>query len=168
MDEKYPIQRSVEDLVREERMRLMERLQLPGDIPLCAGLIPLLEALKSEDIPCWIASSSSSDIIARVIRINGLESYFRGYVSGDDVSQSKPSPEIFLRTAELAKADPARCVVIEDSENGVRAAGTAGMPVIGLKHNEEAGPDPSSANRMVASLNEIAPDDFRKKPWFFR
>ena len=46
------------------------------------------------------------------------------------VSRSKPAPDIFLKAAERLSADPADCIVIEDSFNGVRAATKAGMPVI--------------------------------------
>ncbi len=147
MCEKYKVNQTVEELVHQERDLFMKRLDLPGDIPLMDGLIPLLELLKSEHIPCWIASSSSSDIIARVIEINGLGKYFEGYVSGDDVSQSKPSPEIFLKAAGLAKAHPSNCMVIEDSENGIKAARAAGIFVVGL--------DLSGADLRITSLNEI-------------
>ncbi len=155
MHEKYSLKRSVEDLVHEERDRLIDRLGEPGDIPLIEGLIPLVKEFKSEKIPCWIASSSSSDIIARVIQINSLEEYYRGFVSGDDVSQSKPSPEIFLKTARLAGVQPENCIVIEDSENGIKAAEAAGMVVIGLDCGIESGPDLSGARIVVSSLSEI-------------
>lgn len=155
MHEKYSLERTVNDLVQEEQERFMDRLRVPGDIPLIEGIIPLLKELQSEKIPCWIASSSSSEIIARVIKINSLEEFYRGYVGGDDVSQSKPSPEIFLKAANLEGTRPENCVVIEDSENGVKAALAAGMDVIGLKQEPGSSPDLSKASRVVSRLSEI-------------
>jgi len=155
MSRKYHLNSSIEELVLQERELFMKRLELPGDIPLIEGLIPLLELLNSEKIPCWIASSSSADIINRVIKINGLEKYYQGYVSGDDVSQSKPSPEIFLKSAGQAGTLPSRCIVIEDSENGIKAAKAAGMTVIGLDQRYANEPDLSGANLIIAGLSEI-------------
>ena len=152
---KYDINRSVEELVMEERARFIARLEERGSIPLMDGLIPLLDALKSKNIPCWIASSSSSDIISRVIEINELKDYYQGYVSGDDVQESKPSPEIFLRTASLANANPENCVVIEDSKNGVNAAKSSGMKIVGLRHPDAVHIDLSDANIIISSLQEL-------------
>ena len=115
MVNKYGIGRPVDELVREERSRFLSELDQPGRIPLMEGLIPLLEMLWEENIPCWIASSSSSGIIAKVLEVNNLDKYFRGYVSGDDVPRSKPAPDIFLKTAALSGSQPSNCVVIEDS-----------------------------------------------------
>jgi HAD superfamily hydrolase (TIGR01509 family) len=159
---KYDVKQPVEELVQEERRRFMLSLEEPGIIPLMAGLIPLLEDLKAERIPCWIASSSSADIIARVIQVNGLENYFRGFVSGDDVSQSKPSPEIFLKAAVLAETDPLRCAVIEDSINGVRAALNAGMAVVGLSPDNGNGEELEEANLLISDLSEITADRIRE------
>lgn len=153
--EKYEPTQTLEELVSMERSRFMERLERPGGIPLLDGLIPLLELLSSEQIPCWIASSSSSEIIARVIDINGLGKYYQGYVSGDDVSESKPSPEIFLKAAGKAGVLPSNCIVIEDSANGIKAARSAGMSVIGLDQQDGYSPDLSGADLAISSLCEI-------------
>lgn len=130
---KYDLDRPARDLVREERKRFIDRLENPPSIPLMDGLLPLLDSLRERRIPCWIASSSSREIILRVLQVKNLEKYFNGFVSGDEVSQSKPDPEIFLETARLAGADPGKCVVIEDSLNGIRAARAAGMSVLALR-----------------------------------
>jgi len=53
-------------------------------------------------------------------------------VSSEEVARGKPSPDVYLRAAELLGADPARCVAIEDSSNGIRAGHAAGMAVIAV------------------------------------
>jgi len=62
----------------------------------------------------------------------GLRPYFRAVVDGDQVVNPKPHPDIYLKAAKLLDADPARCVVFEDSHSGAAAAVAAGMRVIGL------------------------------------
>jgi beta-phosphoglucomutase-like phosphatase (HAD superfamily) len=61
-----------------------------------------------------------------------LSGYFGVVVTGDDVSQGKPHPEPYLKTAEKLGRAPSHCVVVEDSTNGVRSAKAAGCPTVGL------------------------------------
>jgi HAD superfamily hydrolase (TIGR01509 family) len=166
---KYSVVRPLDELVMEERMRFLSELKKPGGIPLMDGLIPLLRSLQSEQIPCWIASSSSSEIIGQVLQKYELDDLFRGYISGDEVPRSKPSPDIFLKAASRAETSPADCIVIEDSENGVRAALDAGMKVIGLVSGKDpdhffGGPEPdlSAAQMLVSGLTELNPGRIRK------
>ena len=156
--ETFRLNRFVEELVQEERDRFLGMLEIPGTIPLLDGLLPLLEGLEKQKVPCWIASSSSASIIKKILGINDLEKFFRGYVSGDDVSNSKPSPEIFLKAAKIAGTDPSRCLVIEDSENGIKAANTAGMAVVALHTSDSNGPDLSDARLVIDSLLDLNPD----------
>lgn len=162
MCDRYKLDHEVEDLIREERERFMKMLEIPGSIPLMKGLIPLLESLRKERISCWIASSSSAEIIAKVLKGNNLESFFQGYVSGDDVKRSKPSPEIFLKAARLSGTDPSKCLVIEDSENGIKAARAAGMAVIALDNPDSIHLDFTDAGLIIKSLQEISPGSMRQ------
>jgi HAD superfamily hydrolase (TIGR01509 family) len=157
MHEHYGIERTLEELILEERRRFRERLEVPGSIPLMEGILPLLQALRKEGVPCWIASSSSAEIIRMVLRIKDLERYFRGFVSGEDVKRSKPAPDIFLRAADLSGTDPAECLVIEDSENGIRASLAAGMKVIALRHSDGMPLNLNDASLIIESLSDIDP-----------
>jgi HAD superfamily hydrolase (TIGR01509 family) len=162
MKEKYRLKPSVDDLVREERERFLADLEKAGTIPLMDGLLPLLNSLYREQVPCWIASSSSTEIISQVLRINDLEHYFRGYVSGDDVNRPKPDPEIFTRTASLAGNPASACIVIEDSQNGIRAARAAGMAVIALNNELLQKEDLALASLVIGRLSEIDAEDLRR------
>lgn len=80
-----------------------------------------------------IASSSPRVELHGKVRGLGLWDVFNGHVySGDDVAHGKPAPDLFLLAAEKLSAKPARCVVIEDSVNGVKAGVAAGMTVWGF------------------------------------
>jgi beta-phosphoglucomutase len=162
LSDKYGIDRPVKDLVQEERERFITRLEDPVSIPLMKGLITLLKDLKSEQIPCWIASSSSSEIIAKVIEINKLGDFYKGFVSGDDVTESKPSPEIFLKAASLEGTEPSKCLVLEDSVNGIKAARAAGMPVVALRHPDNDPHTLTEATIIIDSLSEVNSRKFRK------
>jgi HAD superfamily hydrolase (TIGR01509 family) len=80
-----------------------------------------------------IASSSSRERLALSLDVLGLTGHFAGGVfSADEVSRGKPHPDLFLMAAARMAASPSRCLVIEDSESGVRAGLAAGMTVVGF------------------------------------
>jgi len=95
-----------------------------------------------------------------VVEVLDISGYFDGIVSGDDVEQSKPAPDIFLKASNLAGVEPEFCIVIEDSVNGVNAARAAGMKVVGLAcpGTDEAGL--AEADRIIRNLKEFDPGMF--------
>ena len=84
-----------------------------------------LEELKRRGITLAIGSSSKNTrfILSRL----GLADFFDAGSDGNNISRSKPDPEVFLKAAEFAGADPAGCLVVEDARAGVEAAKAAGM-----------------------------------------
>lgn len=90
----------------------------------------LLSMLKEKGIPCTIASSTNSAYVARYLTHSGLSGYFSEITGGEMVKYSKPEPDIFLMACEKLKTHPHEALVLEDSENGVKAAAAAGIPVI--------------------------------------
>lgn len=90
-------------------------------------------AVAALALPKAVASSSGADFLREKLRLTGLLSAFDPHVySADLVARAKPHPDIFLHAAERLNVDPARCLAIEDSVNGVRAALAAGMTVWGF------------------------------------
>ncbi len=98
-----------------------------GRLPMKPGIRELLEALTQRGCPLALASSTRSSTVTGQLRDAGLLPCFRAVIGGDQVSHSKPHPEIFLTAAEQLGAAPAGCCVIEDSFNGIRAAHAGGM-----------------------------------------
>lgn len=97
------------------------------EVPGCAVAVSTLT------LPKAVASSSGADFLREKLRLTGLLGAFDPHVySADLVERAKPHPDIFLHAAERLDADPARCLAIEDSVNGVRAALAAGMTVWGF------------------------------------
>ena len=101
-----------------------------AEIPLKAGAADLLQYLKSAGVPMAVATSTPNPRATQMLRNSGMLHEFDAVVSGEQVQQSKPLPDIYLRAAELLDVRPERCLALEDSENGVRSALAAGMTVI--------------------------------------
>ncbi|MFF5427338.1 MULTISPECIES: HAD family hydrolase [unclassified Streptomyces] len=99
-----------------------------------AGAAEVLGRLARENIPYCVASSGSHERIRVGHRSAGLDSWFRdeNIFSAEDVGRGKPDPDLFLHAAARMGVAPERCVVVEDSLLGVRAALAAGMDVYGF------------------------------------
>lgn len=99
-------------------------------VPKKPGLDPLLDWLEGQSIPMAVASSSRLAGIRRNLDAWGMTDRFQALLSGEQVQHSKPDPEIFLRAAQALGVDPAECLVLEDSYNGVRAGAAGGFVTV--------------------------------------
>ena len=98
--------------------------------PLKPGLLELLAFCRARQLPCAVASSSSRSIVESYLRETGVADCFEAVVCGDQVARSKPAPDIYLAAAAALGAQPARCMVLEDSYNGMRAGAAAGCAAV--------------------------------------
>ena len=90
------------------------------------------EALAQIELPTCVASSGDHDKMRTTLGVTGLYSTFEGRIfSVTEVARSKPYPDVYLYAARRMETPPERCVVVEDSEIGVKAAVAAGMTVLG-------------------------------------
>ena len=122
-------------------------------LPVKPGLSELLDFLASEHIGTAIASSNDRDKIDRNLRLAGLEDYFNTIISGEDIVESKPDPEIFLKAAGELGVAPENCLVLEDTPRGAEAAEAAGIPVILVP--DMISPDGEAASRAEAVLKDL-------------
>ncbi len=99
-----------------------------GEIPLKAGALELLEAVKQKGLPMAVASSSGESTIRVYLESVGILSCFDQIVTGSGLP-SKPAPDVFLKTAAALNVPPEKCLVLEDSIHGVQAGRAAGMAV---------------------------------------
>jgi len=119
------------------------------------GIPGLLAEIKDAGLKLGLASSSGRDFIEMILTKLGILDYFDVIVSGEEVEKSKPNPDIFLKTAGNLGVNPENCLVIEDSQHGVKAAVLAGMKCIGF-HNPNSGThDLSLADTVVHSITDI-------------
>lgn len=96
------------------------------------SIVEVLGGLGARNIPHCVASSSSFERIALSMEAMKLTDYFDHIFSAEQVARGKPFPDLFLHAAQEMKTDASRCLVIEDSPHGVRAAIAGGMRVYGF------------------------------------
>ncbi|MEU7601882.1 HAD family hydrolase [Streptomyces sp. NPDC040724] len=137
--------------------RCHERLmgEFARELTAVPGVEETLDHLDALTVPYCVASNDSSDRLAVSLGRTGLAARTRGRTFGSDlVPRPKPAPDLFLHAAQHFGVDPAACLVIEDSEIGVRAARAAGMTVYGF-----AALTPPSrlgeAHRVFTSMAEL-------------
>jgi HAD superfamily hydrolase (TIGR01509 family) len=113
------------DQIRDEfKAKIKELLVLPG-------VYGLLDGLRGK-YKMAIATSSRPYAVDVIVDKFDFEKYFDAVVTGDDVTHSKPHPEIFLEAAKRLGVDPEECIVVEDAVYGIEAAKAAGMKSLGV------------------------------------
>jgi beta-phosphoglucomutase len=117
--------------IAEEKEQLYRAAYAPHMAPL-AGFSELVAALRVQGIKLLVATAAPRP--NRDFTFEGLKLHdvFDAVVGAEDVTRGKPSPDIFLRAAELAGEPPSACLVVEDAINGVRAGRAAGMDVVAV------------------------------------
>lgn len=141
---------AVVDLIQGRVESLMkERL------PWRPGARELLADLRSRGVPCALVTMSY-DVLARVLIAALPEGTFAHVITGDQVARGKPHPEPYLTATSRLRADPRRCVAIEDSPTGVASAVAAGVPTIGVPHIVPIEPRPGL--KLVRTLAELSAD----------
>jgi len=118
-------------------------------------IIDLMKSLHTNGMKLMIASSSPSDSIEEVMESLHIKHYFTGYISGMQVVNPKPAPDIFLAAAKQLQLAPDDCIVIEDSTNGVNAAAAAGMSCIGFVNPNSGKQDLQKATFLVEGFDEV-------------
>ena len=120
----YGLDATVQQL-EDETDQLFDRI-LEEKLAPMPGLLDLLQALESAGIPKAIATSSRRCFVNRIVEQTGLVGRFQFVLAAEDVQHGKPHPEIYLTAASRFCLPSARVMVLEDSENGCRAAVAAG------------------------------------------
>ncbi|MDO5057812.1 MAG: HAD family phosphatase, partial [Lautropia sp.] len=124
-------------------------------IPHRPGVGALLAWLASRGMPRAVATTTRQPLASQKLQAAGLLTYFATVVSSTDVALPKPAPDVYLLAASRLGVAPARCLVLEDSATGVRAALAAGMTPVQVPDLVE--PDDAVralGHRIVASLHE--------------
>jgi HAD superfamily hydrolase (TIGR01509 family) len=146
----------VEDISRDVVRRMEEGYRRA--LPLLPGAGEAVHAL-AQRWPLGLASSSNREIIDLVLELADFGEAFRVTVSSEEVARGKPAPDVYLAAAARLEAEPARCVAVEDSSNGLRAAAAARMAVIAVP-NPHYPPSPDAlalAAATVATAGEVTP-----------
>lgn len=123
--------------------------------PLRPGVEEMLRRAQEADVALAIASSSPLEWVTDHLTSRGLFDVFSAFANGDMVAHAKPWPDVFLLAAEKLDVDPAGCLVIEDSLNGLTAAKAAGMRCVVVPNPMTVGSDFSEADLVLDSLTDF-------------
>ncbi|HIJ51604.1 MAG TPA: HAD family phosphatase [Planctomycetes bacterium] len=122
-------------LRQEYFLRILSQEPLPS----FPGVLKLMnKAMQSEYFEVAIATSGTFEKSRAVLSAAKVPYQKMVYIKGDDVTNKKPDPELFLLAAERMGIEPANCVVIEDAPNGVQAARAAGAGCIAVTNSTDA------------------------------
>lgn len=120
------------------------------------GARELLEALRTEGVPAAVGSSTPRENLNAIFAATGLDKFFQAVVCGDDVTNGKPAPDVFLLAARKLELEVGECLVIEDAHAGIEAALRAGMRVLAVATTNPL-EDLHQATAAVASLVGVTP-----------
>ena len=142
-------------LVLQKRKRYVNFFENDPTLHLVNGVEEIIKYFYDKGITLILASSSAMVNIDRVFNRFDLNKYFTAKISGADLTESKPHPEIFEKAAVLGKTPRENCIVIEDSDNGVKAANDAGIFVFGYKNPMAADQTLENADSVITDFSEL-------------
>lgn len=154
--ERHGIEHPVDELVKMTNSLVTPYFNSLENMEPMPGVKNLIEKLKEKGVPLALASSSYADVIEIILQKTGLKNYFDVVVSSQVVGASKPEPDIFLFTAKKLGISPEKCVVIEDSTNGIKAAKAAGMYCIAYAGPGSELQDQNQADLIIEDFGELS------------
>jgi len=150
---RHGVEQPVNELVEMTNNLVTPYFNSMEKIEAMPGVETLIKKLKEKGIPLALASSSYSDVIEIITQKTGLKKYFDVVVDSQMAGASKPEPEIFLLAAQKLGVQPEKCLVIEDSTNGIKAAKAAGMFCVAFAGPGSELQDQSQADWIVSDFN---------------
>jgi beta-phosphoglucomutase family hydrolase len=139
-----------------ERKEFYSARLMANGIPVMPGLDRLVEVLKQRKMPWGVATSSPISYAERILKNLNLEEDCQAIASGEEVQNGKPAPDVYLLAAERLAVTPERCLALEDSVPGVKAAVTAGMLTVAVPGDHADAEAFGLADYIFPSLNDVA------------
>lgn len=139
------------------RKEVFFRKILAADFPVMAGALDLIDRLYEAGFRLAVGSSGPPENVSQVLDLLGQRTKFQAVITGKDVTQGKPHPQVFLTAAEQLGLSPKRCVVIEDAPLGIEAANAAGATSVALVHPYHNPAAFAHSDHRVNSLKELTP-----------
>lgn len=153
LKEKYKLDDDIKVLRRKKR-RIYTNL-LKRDLIPFKGFSELITILKNRKIKTALASNRNRRHLKLILKLMGIINLFDVIVGPSAKRKHKPSPDIYLTTAQKLNVYPDNCIVLEDSETGVTAGKAAGMKVIAIPNKYTKNQNLTKADIVVDSLEHI-------------
>ncbi|MBV7332768.1 HAD family phosphatase [Chloroflexi bacterium TSY] len=145
-----------DELYERKQQRFYAMLE-SSHIPTKPGLFELLNQIDELGLRKAVATSTGKQLALKKLTLTGLIDRFSIIVGGDEVPYGKPAPDIFLAAARRLDVSPDQCMVLEDSEAGIRAAHAAGMAPIMVPDLKPPSAEVASlAYRVLPSLDKVS------------
>lgn len=132
------LERAIKEYSEEEKLQLAERKNgyykefitklTPADI--LPGAMNTLDELRANGIKVAIGSSSKNTPV--ILKQIGLSDYFDAVSDGNNITNSKPDPEVFLKAADMLGIPYSECMIVEDADAGIEAGKSAGMKTVSV------------------------------------
>ena len=163
LKKRYDLKQPVEELLAYDTAMRSKAFRAQDHFDIPSGVVSLIKSLKRAGIPLALASSSHTMVIDAIFDKLGFRRYFDVVVSGFELKNGKPAPDIFLYAADLLGTPHAESMVIEDTANGVLAAKNAGMKCLGYQNpTNPTRQDLSKADLVIDSFESVTLDQLRK------
>ncbi|SEB39170.1 haloacid dehalogenase superfamily, subfamily IA, variant 3 with third motif having DD or ED [Tenacibaculum sp. MAR_2009_124] len=143
------------ELVLKKRKYYIDYFHNDPSLKLVDGVNEIIKYFFDKGLTLILASSASMPNINRVFDRFELNQYFAGKISGADLKESKPHPEIFEKASIMANSAKEQCIIIEDSDNGIKAANRAGIFVFGYLNPMSSDQTLENANKVISEFNEL-------------
>ncbi len=155
LKEKYGLTLASDEMAATYEKRYIAYLRSMKNEEPIRGIQILVQDLHKRGLLLAVGSSASRENIEIVLERFQLKEYFNTIVSGYEVEKSKPYPDIYIKAAEKLGVDPAECIVIEDSSNGIKASRSAGMKSIAYRNHNSGEQDLSQADIIIDSFEKV-------------
>ena len=155
------LSQSIEELIKLNNKMILDFFKEYQEIQTIPYFREFLNSVLKEGMKVAVASSTSKATIKVILEKLNLLKPFDVIISGEEVKNGKPAPDIFLETARRLKLPSESCIVIEDSANGVIAAKKAGMKCIGFSNPNSGSQNLSKADRVIKCFSEINISDLK-------
>lgn len=152
----FNLEESPEYLVDLKRKHFDDVFYNNTNFDLIDGVLDLIKDLHSNGITLVLASSATMPSIERIFNRFDLNQYFIAKLSGADLEQSKPHPEIFVNAVEVSGFSANECIIIEDSTNGIEAAKGAGVFCIGFDSFHSKNQDYTKADFVLKRFSDLS------------
>ncbi len=144
-----------ETLVALKRKHYKQFFDKNSSLGLIEGVFDLIKNYHDNGLTLVLASSAAMSSINMIFDRFELNPYFKEKLSGADLKQSKPHPEIFEKAAKASGFKKNECLVIEDSTNGIQAAKSAGIYCIGYDSFHSKNQDYTKADMVITDFKQI-------------
>lgn len=129
--QRFGIQDSIEKMMEDWNQMAWDKYTY--EVPLKPGITEFLKKCRAKDIKLGIATSNSRELAENILKVHHIKEFFSCILTGSEITNGKPAPDIYLAAAKELNVAPKDCLVFEDIIPGIQAGINAGMKVCAVE-----------------------------------